>query len=63
MSEKLTQLILMKFMWNLCKPDLCGHKYPVSLNAYTIYQIIRSDQEPLNLIYYYYMHLMTGNTI
>lgn len=63
MSEKLVQLLLMIHIWDIRDSELYGNKYNVSLNAYTLYQKIRYDQEPLSLMYYYYMYLIITGLI
>ena len=62
-NDNLFDILIRKFMWDLCEPEPFGRKYHMSLNAKTAFYSVYDTHDTNHILYYYYMYLLTTGVI
>ena len=63
MNDNLCDILIRKFMRDLCEPEPFGRKYHMSLNAKTAFYSVYNTYDINHILYYYYMYLLTIGVI
>ena len=58
MNDNLYDILIRKFMWDLCEPESFDRKYHMSLNAKTAFYSVYDIDDTNHILYYYYMYLL-----
>ena len=62
-NDNLFDILIRKFMLDLCEPEPFGRKYHMSLNAKTAFYSVYDTSDTNHILYYYYMYLLTIGVI
>ena len=63
MNDNLFDILIRKFMWDLCEQEPFSRKYNMSLNAKTTFYSVYDTHDTNHILYYYYMYLLTIGVI